>query len=287
MIFSRWLVDARRRLTEVDAAASEARHLVELALGWDRSRQLSNRDVVLEAEALATLERFLERRLAGEPTSRIAGVREFWSLGFRLNSATLDPRPDSETLVQAVLDAAGEQARSAPMRLADLGTGTGALALALLHEAPGWSGILVDLSAEAALMAARNASDLGLASRSFVLVGSWTQALADQSIDILISNPPYISEEEMQALDPEVRDHDPELALAGGEDGLDPYRLIAADIRRVVRPGGLVALEIASMRDRPVIDLLQREGLIEIDMVRDPGNLPRVVLGRIPSTEFP
>jgi release factor glutamine methyltransferase len=180
----------------------------------------------------------VRRRAAGEPLSRLRGAREFWSLDFALSPETLDPRPESETLVAAALDAVPD--RAARLRLLDLGTGTGCLLLALLSELPNAWGLGIDRAAGAAATARANAVALGLASRAAFIVGDWGEALRG-GFDFVVSNPPYIPSADIPALAPEVR-HDPLRALDGGPDGLDAYRALAPDLARLLRGTALIEL---------------------------------------------
>ncbi len=214
------LTDATAKLTAagIDDGRREARLLLAHALRLDTAAIFSRPErplSVAEADAIAAL---LDRRAAREPLSRIVGMREFWSLPFRLTPDTLDPRPDSETLVQAVLDEIPDHA--APRRILDLGTGSGCLLLALLSELPQAWGLGIDLNPGAARAAADNAFALGLNGRSAFVAGDWGQAL-DTRFDVILANPPYIPASEIDGLDPEVKHWDPSLALAGGKDGLD------------------------------------------------------------------
>jgi len=232
---------------------------------------------LLRAVPEAQHEAALAERAGGKPLSRILGRREFWSLDFALNEATLDPRPDSETLVEAVLGELAE--RTLPWRLLDLGTGSGCLLLALLSELPAAFGVGVDLAPSAAAQARANAAALGLAGRSALLVADWGAALAG-GFDVVASNPPYIASAVLPTLATEVRRHDPALALDGGEDGLGAYRALLPQARRLLRPGGLLALEIGFDQQAAVERLLRQGGLQPLACRRDLGGRPRVWLAR-------
>jgi len=227
-----------------------------------------------EAAAFAAL---LRRRLAGEPVSRIAGRREFWSLSFRLGSDTLDPRPDSETVAEAALAVLPE--RGAPWRLLDLGTGTGCLLLALLSERPAAFGIGLDRSPGAAATARDNARALGLAGRSAFVVGDWTAAIAG-AFDLIVSNPPYIESGAIAGLEPGVREHDPRAALDGGRDGLDAYRAIVRDAPRLLRPGGALALEIGEGQGPAISQLLDAAGLVIVLRRHDLSGIERCLVAK-------
>ena len=234
----------------------------------------------------------LARRLAGEPLSRIRGEREFWGLPFRLSAATLDPRPDSETLIETALRLYPD--RQAPLAILDFGTGTGCLLLSLLMEYQQAWGLGIDLAPAAAETAFGNARQLGLGQRAAFLVADWDAALGNREstpvettaektppaarFDLVISNPPYIPAADIAALDPEVRLHDPHLALDGGPDGLAAYRRIVPALRRRLRPGGWALLEIGVGQAISVPAFCVACGLLVTDVVSDLGGHPRIVI---------
>lgn len=252
---SRLSLARRLRAAGVDSPDSDARVLVEGALGLERWQP----DASVDAGALARLDGFAARRLAGEPVWRILGEREFWGLRFRLSSATLEPRPDSEAIVEAALQALGPR-RQGPLSVLDLGTGTGCLLISVLHECAGASGLGIDLSAEACETARGNAALNGVAGRATFRQGDWTAGLSGP-FDLVLSNPPYIASGEIAGLAVEVREHDPRLALDGGADGLDCYRLLARQVPPLLFPGGLVVLEIGAGQEHDVQALMMAGGL--------------------------
>lgn len=206
----------------------------------------------------------------GVPITRIIGQREFWSLPFFLSPATLDPRPDSETLIEAVM------AESlSPRRILDLGTGSGCLLLALLSEYPDAIGVGVDINPDALKMAQKNAKNLGLSDRSTWVETSWTDGI-DEEFDLIISNPPYISESEYEALDAVVKNYDPPIALKGGEDGLVAYRTIAAQVKKNLK--GLLVLEIGCMQKEAVTHIFQEQGFILNKTHHDLSGHPRALV---------
>ena len=210
-----------------------------------------------EADAIGALAR---RRLAREPVARILGRKEFWSLSLRVDAATLVPRPETETVVEAALaaiDADGSRSRS--LRIADLGTGCGALVLALLSELPHAVGIGTDTSLGALAVARDNARNLGLARAAF-LACDMTAALVGP-FDAIVSNPPYIASGDIAALAPEVRDFDPRAALDGGPDGLDYYRVIAATAPALLRPDGVIVVELGIGQAQAVAAVFAAAGL--------------------------
>jgi release factor glutamine methyltransferase len=213
------------------------------------------------------------RRTTGEPVARLLGEKEFYGLSFALSPETLVPRPDTETLIDAVLATVDRIAQPA---ILDLGTGSGAILLALLTELPNATGVGVDLSADALATAARNAERLGIARRVQFRQGDWAAGI-DRRFDIVVSNPPYNASPEILDLPVEVREHDPHLALDGGLDGLDAYRVIIADLGRVLTPGGRAFLEIGAGQAEAVSDLASAAGFM-CDFRRDLAGIDRVAV---------
>lgn len=263
-----------------DEARRRARRLVAIALGLTPERVFARPDRVLSEDEGERLAAVLRRALAHEPPSRIEGIRAFWSLDFMLSSDTLDPRPETETVVEAVVARLAERDRA--YRFLDLGTGTGCLLLALLSEFPRANGVGVDRSLGAAVTAKRNAERLGIGGRASFAVGDWAGAIGGQ-FDAIVSNPPYIETAEIPRLPPEVRDFDPALALDGGSDGLGAYRRIARGLSRLVAPGGFFACEIGAGQETAVIRILAGRGL-EVDaVVPDLAGIPRCIVARLTS----
>jgi release factor glutamine methyltransferase len=262
----------------LDEAALDARLLTLHGLGISSLELLTRPDLPIgEAEA-ENLSGYLARRLAREPVSRILGEREFWGLTFRLSPETLVPRPDTETIVEAAL--AGLPDRAAPLRILDLGTGSGAILVALLHELPAAYGLGVD-RAEAALVTARgNALLNGVADRAAFVASDWAAAL-DGRFDLVVSNPPYIPAADIAGLDPEVLRHDPAAALDGGPDGLDAYRAILDDALRFLAPGGRLVVEIGYDQAESVPALGPTRGFAEPTLARDLGGRPRALTFKV------
>jgi len=262
---------ARLRDAGVEAARRDALLLLATALGVDPDMLRLRSERRLDAAERSAFETLLGRRAGREPVSRIVGTREFWSLPFKITRDTLDPRPDSETLVEAVLARIGD--RTAPLDILDLGTGSGCLLLALLSELPAARGLGVDISEAALKVARENAAVLGLGSRADFLCAPWGAALGGSPLEgawqVIVSNPPYILSGELPDLAPEVQDFDPPLALAGGPDGLDAYRALAPEIARLMAPGGLAALEIETTQIDTVEALLRAAGLTDFGRKRD------------------
>ena len=221
----------------------------------------------------------LARRLAGEPLSRIRGEREFWSLPFHLSPATLDPRPDSETLIAAALRLYPDP--KAPLAILDLGTGSGCLLLSLLMKYQQAWGVGLDLAPAAAATALGNARRLGFELRAAFTVSDWDSALGDAAtarFDLVVSNPPYIPADDIAGLDRDVRDYDPRLALDGGPDGLAAYRRIVPGLRQRLKPEGWALLEIGVGQAQTVPALCTACGLLVTGVVHDLGGHPRIVI---------
>jgi release factor glutamine methyltransferase len=268
----------------VENPALDAKILVRAAGNLAAEDLLREPDHALSGEERLQLVAMAERRTAREPISRILQKREFWGLPISVSSNVLDPRSDTETLVEAVLETFAPR-RDEPLRILDIGVGSGALLCALLSELPNAFGLGLDISPLAAQVARSNLSTLGFADRSAVVVGAWTAALDDR-FDIVVSNPPYIASGDINGLAPEVRDHDPIVALDGGRDGLDAYRAIGAALGGVVESrGGVFFLEIGAAQAEPVKAILAEAGLGDLTTRRDLGGRDRMVQGRVLLTD--
>ncbi|TVR09966.1 MAG: peptide chain release factor N(5)-glutamine methyltransferase [Salinarimonadaceae bacterium] len=254
-----------------DDPALDARILTLEAAGLDATAFARDPDAPLSAQAAARIADWTARRAAGEPVWRILGAREFRGLRFALSPATLEPRPDTETLVELAL---AEPAAGPEARVLDLGTGTGCILLALLHELPDARGLGVDRSSEAAATARANARALGLADRAAFVVGDWGAALAG-TFDLVVSNPPYIPDGDIDGLGREVREHDPRLALAGGADGLEAYRTILAQAPGLLAPGGALVVEYGVGQGESIRALAEAFGLERAGSARDLGGVER------------
>jgi len=239
----------------IESPYPDARILLCAALGIDHAELVSDPACSI-GQGATILESFVARRLKGEPVSRIIGKRDFWHSCFKISRAVFDPRPATEALVEAALDYAALFPRN-KWRILDLGTGTGAILCSLLQCLPGSSGIGVDRSHEACVIADENCATLGLKERASIVCGDWTHALRGR-FDMIVSNPPYVTKAEFVSLPPEVRDYDPLLALDGGEDGLAAYREIIPGLAHLLVPGGIVALE-AGPDQRLAVELLLRD----------------------------
>lgn len=259
------IAEALRKLTATlaqtspEEAEAEARMLLQGAAGLTRSDLILSPDRILSGDEAEKLEHFIARRLAGEPATRILGARHFWTLDLRVTPDVLDPRPDSETIVSAALEAIGPR-KSAPLRILDLGTGSGALLLALLDECPQATGVGVDLSEAACAIARENALRNGLAERTDIRNGRWAEGLTE-TFDLVVSNPPYIETAVISGLSIEVRHHDPMLALDGGPDGLTAYREIVRALPALLKKNGVAVLELGIGQGPDVTRLAEEAGL--------------------------
>ena len=278
------VAQARNRLASAlakagkEPAALEARLLLEGACGLTALELVTRADERLDPDAAARLRLFAERRLAGEPVSRILGQSGFYGLDLLVTPDVLDPRGDTETLVKAALDFAVTRLGPAP-RILDLGLGSGAILCALLASLPDAFGVGVDKSPAACAVARINLSRCGLADRSAVFCGNWAGALAGR-FDMVVSNPPYIALTEKAELASEVVDHDPPLALYGGPDGLDCYREIAPRLEGLLTPDGGAFFEIGYRQGTVAAALFEGERLAGVHVVKDRSGRDRVVAMR-------
>jgi release factor glutamine methyltransferase len=262
-----------------ETAALDAKLLTGHALGLDAlalaTREL---DPVADADA-ARVAGLLQRRMGGESVARIIGEREFFGLAFALNAATLEPRPDTELLVELAI-----KALPVGRRLLDLGTGTGCIPIAVLANRPDARGLATDINADALEMARANAARHNVVDRLSFARGNWFEALTAngrgaEKFDLIVSNPPYITSAVVETLSPEVKDFDPRLALDGGPDGLAPYRVIAAQAQAFLVPGGQVLVEIGYDQGSSVGALFSEHGFADIVVHKDLNGLDRVISG--------
>jgi release factor glutamine methyltransferase len=274
------LRDARHRLAAAGVAdpALDARLLVEHFSGTTRAQAITEPAQTVPAEAIAAIDAALRRRVAGEPVHRILGFREFYGLRLWLSPETLEPRPDTETLVEAILPFAMATAeQQGECRILDLGTGTGAIALALVSAVPGAVATGVDIAAGALATAMRNARDLGLAGRFETLESDWFTKVSGR-YHVIAANPPYIPSRDIGNLQDEVRDFDPHLALDGGADGLGPYRIIAAEAAGFLETEGRIVVEIGHTQQSEVTNIFTAAGYRLADAFRDLGGNDRVLV---------
>lgn len=270
------LRDLRRNLSEAgfETAALDARLLLLTALGISATDFVTQPDILLSPDQAETLVSFTRRRLNHEPVARIVGVREFWGLPFRLSPETLVPRPDTETIVETALSLI--QDRQAPLRIVDFGTGSGCILTALLHELPQATGLGIDLSFGALGTARHNAHANGVGTRCHFALSHWADAISG-SFDLIVSNPPYIASGVIPTLDQEVREHDPRLALDGGPDGLEPYRILMRETGRLLAPQGLLVVEIGYDQAEDLTSLAGTHGLEVLRIAHDLSGNPRCI----------
>jgi release factor glutamine methyltransferase len=259
-------------------AALDARLLLLGALSVAPTDLIIHPDAPLTADQADRLADFTRRRLSHEPVARILGEREFWGLPFRLSPETLVPRPDTETLVETALDLLPN--RNAPLEIVDFGTGSGCILVALLHELPNATGLGVDLSPGALRTARLNARANGVGERSHFAASHWADAVSGR-FDLIASNPPYIASGVIPTLDEEVRGHDPLRALDGGPDGLAPYRILLGEARRLLKPGGLLVLEIGYDQAEDLKGLARDHGLDVSRVAHDLSGHARCVAIRV------
>lgn len=279
---------ARRQLARefrqqgIETPELDARIIVGHVLGLDHTALTTQSSRVLTAEEGGVIAELSARRLAREPVARILGRKEFWGLPLKINAETLLPRPDTETVVEAALAALHcDNRKSRELRIVDLGTGSGALLLALLSELPGAYGIGTDVSFAALRCARDNAAALGLSARASFAACDYGAALKGPA-DVLVSNPPYVARGDIAGLQAEVRDFDPRRALDGGPDGLDGYRAIASDVRRLLARDGILVLELGQGQLGAVTSIFAATGLEPVAVRHDLSGITRAVVMRTP-----
>jgi release factor glutamine methyltransferase len=271
---------AQLRSAQLDEAELDARILLGAVVDLDLTGLIAQAARLLTEAEAARLAQHAQRRIAGEPVARLLGTREFWGMPFRLSEATLVPRPDTETVVELALEIFRERKTSHRPRIADIGTGSGAILLALLHEIPDAFGVGTDLSLSALGTARGNAAALGLADRAAFVACSYAAALS-RPFDLIVSNPPYIPSAEIPKLSVEVREHDPHLALDGGNDGYDAYRALIPQAAERLAPGGALIVE-AGQGQAQNIETLMTAAALSLDRPprADLAGIPRAVSAR-------
>jgi release factor glutamine methyltransferase len=284
MTLASLLRDMRSRFAKagLDEPASDARTLIAGLLGLSPTEFLSNPERLIPAADQERIAAAIERRLAREPVFRILGYREFYGLELALSRETLEPRPDTEILVDRLLPYLQRVVSlNQTVSLVDFGTGTGAIALALLSQCPQAVAVGVDISDDALATARANAERLGFGDRFRTVRSNWADNVAER-FDVLVSNPPYIARSVLSDLPPEVRLHDPAAALDGGMDGLDAYRALAAAAPDCLVKNGIVGLEIGYDQRESVTDLFEGAGLVLQEAVKDYGGNDRVLIFSMP-----
>ena len=270
------LRDAARRLADSsDTARLDAEVLMCRAIDMPRSYLFAHPEDTLDEAAVGRFTTTVERRAAGEPIAYITGSREFWSMQLMVTPATLVPRPETEILVDLALR---EIPRKADWNVLDLGTGSGAIALAIARERPLASVTAVDLSADAIAVARQNARQLDVGNVEF-LQGDWAEPVAGRSFDLVASNPPYVADGDVFL---ESLAAEPRMALVSGDDGYDAIQIIARDCPAILAGGGVLLLEHGCDQATDVADLLQQQGLVDIRCHNDYAGLPRVTAARKP-----
>lgn len=269
------LAAARKALiaADVDGSALDARLLFQSASGLSHEDIIASPEKALDGATLLKFSDYIKRRLAHEPVSRILGTREFYGRSFQVTPAVLDPRADTEVLVELVLERHGNE----PRRVLDIGTGSGAILITLLAERPAFHGVAVDISPEALLVAKVNGLANGVSGRLQLHKGSWFSGL-EGSFDLIISNPPYIPHGDIAGLEVDVKAYDPHLALDGGADGLFAYRAIAADAAQFLVANGEVVVEIGAGQQPDVASIFKAQGFSLLATRKDLGGHVRVLI---------
>lgn len=253
---------------DVTTPSLDARLLMQHILQVEHADLIANENRQLTDDQANTFQTYLTRRLAGEPVSRILGIREFYGRDFKTSPAVLDPRPDTETLITLCLEYLPPDLEQT---ILDLGTGSGILAITLLAERPLKRAVAADLSPAALAIASDNAKRWGVSRRISFTQSNWFENI-EGTYDLIVSNPPYIPARDIPNLEIEVRNHDPHLALDGGKDGLDPYRAIAAQAAQFLVPNGIVAVEIGAGQAEDIISIFKTQNFKCLASHRDLGN---------------
>ncbi|GES47320.1 release factor glutamine methyltransferase [Rhizobium dioscoreae] len=277
---SELLQEARARFAgaDLDDPATEARILVGGLLHLSATGLVTHGFEPVSEDDVVMIRAAIDRRLNHEPVYRILGEREFYGLSLRLSAATLEPRPDTEILVDTMLPHVRRlESQIGNIHILDIGTGTGAICLALLRECPKAMGVGSDISSEALETARGNAERNGLAARFRTVQGSWFEAIHER-FHVIVSNPPYIASSVISTLAPEVKDFDPPTALDGGLDGLDAYRAIAKDAARFLYQNGMIGVEIGYDQRETVTSVFEGAGFSLVEAVRDYGQNDRVLV---------
>ena len=262
----------------INGASFEAKALLTGLLGFTTVDVATKRDLELTSDQIGQARAAVDERKKGKPVYRILGWREFYGLKFHLSEATLEPRPDTEILVDVVLPYAEKfTCEHGACKIIDLGTGTGAIALSLIQNCANATALGVDQAEDALATARQNAKNLGLESRFQTRLSNWLSNV-EGKYHIVVSNPPYISKNELEELTVEVAKHDPMLALDGGDDGLDAYRILAADIPKILLPGAITGVEIGWLQAEAVTDIFVKQGFLPITQHKDLAGHDRVLL---------
>ena len=269
------LAGARKALiaADLDGSALDVRLLLQAASGFSHEDIIASPEKALDGATLLKFSDYIKRRLAHEPVSRILGTREFFGRSFQVTPAVLDPRADTEALVELVLERHGNSA----WRVLDIGTGSGAILITLLTERPAFEGVAVDVSPEALHVAKMNGLANGVSGRLHLHQGSWFSGL-DGNFDLIVSKPPYIPHGDIAGLEVDVKDYDPHLALDGGADGLFAYRAIAADVGQFLAAKGEIAIEIGAGQQADVASIFKAHGFSHLATSTDVGGHVRALI---------
>lgn len=266
------------RTKGISEADLDAKILVEWITGINAATRISKPDMHLSSEHIRQIEQAIKRRIAGEPVYRIIGAREFYGISFALSQETLEPRPDTETLIDLVLPFLKKQVKNSKrITFLDMGTGSGAIAIAILKQIPQSYAVAVDISEDALKTATKNAKNADVIHRFTPLLSDWFDSVTDR-FDFIVSNPPYIPEKDINKLAKEVRLHDPLRALNGGKDGLDFYRKLAHEAANYLKENGTIAVEIGYSQEKEVYDLFEKNGFQCLEMRKDLNGVLRALL---------
>lgn len=269
-----------KKLSEIagELAIKEAKILISHQLNISKTEMIMNPDLSISIEKQQEIENLIYRRQRGEPVAKIIGIKEFWSLPFKVTANTLDPRPDTEVLVESILEHCNDTSR--PYTILDLGTGTGCLILSLLSELKEAKGVAVDCSTEALEVANENAKSLQLSDQVVFLLSDWGEKIQGK-FDIIVSNPPYISESEFEELDISVLEYDPKQALVSGSSGVEVYEIISKTIQKHLADDGIFAIEIGINQEHSVLNILKENKFIILAIRKDLSGIPRCIIGRM------
>lgn len=265
-------IESQLKQNGLTAVDQEARLILEHRLGLTWTDIIAKPDLRVSDSDIETIKTDIQKRLSGKSLGRIYGVKNFYGLDFELSAETLEPRADTEILVNQAL----KRSSNPPQTILDLGTGTGCILLTLLYHWKDARGLGIDLSADAVKTVQKNALHHGLQSRAEFMQGSWADNI-DQTFDLVVSNPPYIESSVIPGLDEEVRNHDPILALDGGEDGLEAYKIIFSQLPRILKPDGTAFFEIGYDQARKAVRLGENAGLAIKHVHLDYVGRPRVL----------
>ncbi|WP_375695729.1 MULTISPECIES: peptide chain release factor N(5)-glutamine methyltransferase [unclassified Bartonella] len=266
------------RMKGISEANLDAKILIEWITGINAAERISQPDIPLSSEHITQIEQAVQRRIAGEPVYRIIGEREFYGISFALSQETLEPRPDTETLIDLVLPFLKKYVKnSRKITLLDMGTGSGAIAIAILKHIPQSYAVAVDISEDALKTATKNAKNAEVIHRFTPLLSDWFNSVTGR-FDFIVSNPPYIPAKDIKKLAKEVRLHDPLRALIGGKDGLDFYRKLAHEAANYLKENGTIAVEIGYSQEKEVCNLFETNGFQCLEMRKDLSGIPRALL---------